>query len=436
MTFSTVFQIQKKGVGSVNAEGEANEYETLKQSFTTYFTPKQNSTYEIYKFRPAKQTRGETIDEFHTRLRTLANICDFHDVKQEILTQILHGCLSSRLRRRGLMTNLPLDQLLAEARSYELAECRAAEIEGVTVGVNKVTLFRRGRGRYRISSNRGSFSHGPTSRDQSDRGGSRGHYNSRGRGGGSHRKSSNQGGFSQHGATNTCRYCGGPFPHLTPCPAKGKQCRSCQKIGHFARVCESTNHEVRQVMQGTESDFSDGVDDVQFVFAVSNSVTNTPTVETRICDTNISFFIDTGASINIADYQSYQKIYPRPKLQPHSPMIYAYGSQSALPVIGIFSTQIIHKNANTTSTFYVVKTDSKLTHGNLLSGETAQKLGILQFALSSSMQANVTPMNVSEQFPKLFANGVDKISDIKIKFHIDPSVQPVSQRHRRIPFHV
>ena len=189
-------------------------------------------------------------------------------------------------------------------------------------------------------------------------------------------------------------------------------------------------------MQGTESDFSDGEDDVQFVFAVNNSVTKTPTVETRICDTNISFLIDTGASVNIIDYQSYQIFCPRPKLQPHSPMIYAYGSQSTLPVTGNFSTQIIHKNANTTSTFYVVKTDSKLTHGNLLSGETAQKLGILQFALSPSMQANVTPMNVSEQFPKLFADGVGKISDIKIKLHIDPSVQPVSQRHRRIPFHV
>ena len=94
-----------------------------------------------------KQTREETIDEFHTRLRTLANTCDFQYVKQEIMTQILHGCLSSHLRRKGLMTNLPLDQLLTEARSYELAECRAAEIEGVTVGVNKVNQFRRGCGK-------------------------------------------------------------------------------------------------------------------------------------------------------------------------------------------------------------------------------------------------------------------------------------------------
>ena len=79
-------------------------------------------------------------EEFHTRLRTLANTCEFRDVKQEIMTQILHGCLSSHLRRKGLMTNLPLDQLLAEARSYE--------IKSVTVGVNKVTQFRRGCGHH------------------------------------------------------------------------------------------------------------------------------------------------------------------------------------------------------------------------------------------------------------------------------------------------
>ena len=38
-------------------------------------------------------------------------------------------------------------------------------------------------------------------------------------------------------------------------------------------------------------------------------------------------------------------------------------------------------------------------------------------------------------FP-VFVDGVGRISDIKIKLRIDPSVQPVSQRHRCIPFHV
>ena len=44
------FSDEQKGVVSVNAAGEASEYKTLKHSFTTYFTPKQNSTYEICKF--------------------------------------------------------------------------------------------------------------------------------------------------------------------------------------------------------------------------------------------------------------------------------------------------------------------------------------------------------------------------------------------------
>ena len=59
---------------------------------------------DTYKFWQAKQRWGEMIDEFYTRLRTLANTCDLHDVRQEILTQILHGCLSSRLRRKDWWT--------------------------------------------------------------------------------------------------------------------------------------------------------------------------------------------------------------------------------------------------------------------------------------------------------------------------------------------
>ena len=118
----------------------------------------------------------------------------------------------------------------AAASSYELAEWVRLR---VTVGFNKVTQCRRGRGRYCRSSNRGSSSHGPTSGDQSDRGGSRGDYNNTSRGGYLHRQSSNRGGFSRHGAMNTCRNHGGHFPHLTPCPAKEKQFKSCKKIGQL-----------------------------------------------------------------------------------------------------------------------------------------------------------------------------------------------------------
>ena len=35
----------------------------------------------------------------------------------------------------------------------------------------------------------------------------------------------------------TCRNCGGMYPHVENCPAKNKQCKSCGKYNHFAKVC-------------------------------------------------------------------------------------------------------------------------------------------------------------------------------------------------------
>jgi hypothetical protein len=111
------------------AEQRGDTYADLKKSFTEYFTPKQNTTYEIFKFRQAVQQQQESIDAYHTRLRSLAALCEFHDKDSEILSQILQGCTSARLRRKALKENYNLKQVLDEARADELSEVRAAEME-------------------------------------------------------------------------------------------------------------------------------------------------------------------------------------------------------------------------------------------------------------------------------------------------------------------
>jgi hypothetical protein len=62
----------------------------------------------------------------YIRLRTLASTCEFHEVDQEILSQIVEGCQSTRLRRRALRDNFDLDKVLDEARALELSEKRAS----------------------------------------------------------------------------------------------------------------------------------------------------------------------------------------------------------------------------------------------------------------------------------------------------------------------
>lgn len=68
---------------------------------------------------------------------------------------------------------------------------------------------------------------------------------------------------------------------------------------------------------------------------------------------------------------------------------------------------------------------------NLLSSHTAQSLGMIHFAFTSTLEKTA-----AAQLPQIFEDGMGKIKGITIKLHIDQSVQPITQRHRRIPFHV
>ena len=71
-------------------------------ALTTHFTPKRNREYDVYKFRQAKQEKGEDITAFYIRLKQLSRTCEFADSDREIKSQIVQNCESSRLRRRTL----------------------------------------------------------------------------------------------------------------------------------------------------------------------------------------------------------------------------------------------------------------------------------------------------------------------------------------------
>jgi hypothetical protein len=82
--------------------GTESDYDTAKTKLQEYFEPQQNRRYAVYQFRQAKQEPQETLDQFHTRLRSLAQTCAFHDVDFEIEQQIITAGTSSRIRKRAL----------------------------------------------------------------------------------------------------------------------------------------------------------------------------------------------------------------------------------------------------------------------------------------------------------------------------------------------
>ena len=370
-------------------------YVTLKTSLTNYFEPKKNVDYETFVFRQARQEQGETTDKFCTRLRKLASTCEFTNLDRELKRQILQGRTSNRLRRRGLRDDLSLQDLLQQARTLELADARASEMERAE---NANAVQHREKTQKRNSSSK---------------------------------------------QTKKCGWCGGQRHKREQCPAQGKICLNCGKENHFANACRAPKeaskgdkprrrpqkpHKVRQVEEQ-----SDSSTDAESVFTVGKG--KTPRVKTKLCGVETEFLVDSGATVNVIHSSTKQKVCPKVKLRQPCPRIQAYGASEPLQIAGFFEAEIRYRDQSVKDRFYVVECEKTTT--NLLSAQTAQELGLVQFAFTVHMPEQVeTAQKIADSFPKIFDSEFGKIKDVKIKLHIDENVHPVSQRTRRVPLHI
>ena len=171
--------------------------------------------------------------------------------------------------------------------------------------------------------------------------------------------------------------------------------------------------------------------DMCFQFArkpLPSNLQSTSNCEGKRC----SFIIDSGASVNLIDEPTYNKFDIQPELKPAKSKVFTYGSTKPMEVLGTFESDIESKTRFTCATFYV----TKCTHGSLLSYQTASELSLIQICVNSIQEHDfMTVEDLKQLHPELF-NGVGKLTHFQVKLHIDESVQPVAQPHRRIPSHI
>ena len=167
------------------------------------------------------------------------------------------------------------------------------------------------------------------------------------------------------------------------CPAKGKKCHNCEKYGHFSKVCRGqrksdyNESKVHHIASSQENTVSSGSDD-EFIHTVtrhnqSNARRPKPEATISIGKSKISMLIDSGASVNIMDMDTFSKLSPALTLQKSSTKIHAYGNVHSLFVEGKFTAIVETRRRYATATFYVVQGSS----GCLLSYDTASDLGLI-----------------------------------------------------------
>ncbi|GFN77287.1 ribosomal protein l15 [Plakobranchus ocellatus] len=222
-----------------------------------------------------------------------------NDIDREVLAQLIEGVTPSKLRRKALRDRLILSQFIAEARDEELTDTQTKEIEASTERACPISARTHKKGAAKSK----PWNPNPNTRIKQN-------TNSR------------------------CRDCGGPFPHSTSCPAKGKACLNCKKPNHFAKVCRSKKAEVKQITEGSS--------ETEEIFTLRSSK-KVPTTSVVINNQNISFIIDTGASVNVITEATYNNMKKKPQLKPSSTVIYGYKAVQKLPVLGCFTSTASHK---------------------------------------------------------------------------------------------
>ncbi|XP_064475331.1 uncharacterized protein K02A2.6-like [Ornithodoros turicata] len=370
-----------------------SDYDTAVACLKQHFAPKKNVVYERHVFRLARQNPGETLDQFHVRLRKLSTTCEFTDVDKELLSQIIEGTTSQRLRRTALReTDVTLDKVLATGRSLENAEVQATSIENPAQSHSV----------QKIETKKGTHSTRPKNKARDKR------------------------------RTERCTGCGGSWPHpngKTTCPAWGATCLKCHKRNHFARWCRSTAEGTATIQSLTTSSKPQSslrqASSEESVFHVQSVINNLPVITVIVNKTPVDFFLDTGSGVNVVGEQTWSEHFQE-TLEETRTRLVPYGLKQEIPVMGTFTATFKTQGKSVRAPIFVVKGPQ----ASLLSYQTASELNLINIVQSVGQETSV---DARREFPRLL-EGLGKLKNFQVKLAISSNVKPVAQRHRRIPF--
>lgn len=210
---------------------DKTKYEEVVKLFEGYFAPQSNKNHARYVFGFMAQGDvnhvGETIDDFATRLRLAARVCDFEtdDVESELKRQLLRGTTCELLRK----------ELLA-----------AGDDETMDVAIKKT--------REKLTIERQSkvtVAMGPTVKSEPISAV------------GSRPTRKGEWGNGKRAGDGVCTRCGREYPHTNrPCPAEGKKCRECGGMNHFAWTmgCPKKRGGINNVQSGGQDSSSEDDD--------------------------------------------------------------------------------------------------------------------------------------------------------------------------------
>ena len=378
-------------------DSEDDVYTKAACALDNYFHTRTNIPYERHIFRQLQQRDDESVDQFATRLRRQADICEFGDQRDDnIRDQLIDKCKSSVLRKNLLeKRDITLEAALSVGRAKEAAEKQSTYMTNDNLKSDSEVNAVGGKPDPHVKKQVK-----PVRKGKCFRCGREGHY-----------------------------------AKDKECPARNEVCWRCQKIGHYQSQRRSkgsgssSNGPQRhpRSRRVNAADTGSGEEsEGEFAFIVDDKTVHDGCIDVCVGGVMLSdVLIDSGATCNLIDKATWQFLkekHVKCKSEKVTKKIYAYGSTKPLKTLGVF-TACVEIGGYKTKAEFVVKDGSGRP---ILGRDTAVELSVLRVG----REVNA----VSEMdFPGLF-DGVGKLKGYQAKLHINTEVRPVAQNPRRVPY--
>ena len=414
-------------------------FDSMVQRMLERYKPTKNTTLGNFEFHKLRQHDDERFDDFVNRVKKEAENCNFTcasdtcDVRDTLIRdQVVIGTSNNEIRRHALKDQWKLEELCVRGR----------QLEAASQGARRLVQEERREVRSEVSRVAGKYS----------------------------KKNRLQQRQKEESTKKKCNFCNGTSCRGgRECFARSKECFACGKKGHIkgAPACPKlTSDSVktpsnRRVEEGdsdeSESDSDEAaiarvpvknIRSCRYVAHVRRSEarrsskrgsTSKFEVEIVVKERKIPAFADTGADVSVMSAKLAADL--GLQLEKTKMRLKPFGSKS-LKCGGSYMGTVMFGANVANIKFYIVPRDVE----TLLSGAAAEALGIISVhrgdqsdirrcEVKTDFEADESVTAILESFPEC-TEGVGKLKNYQVKFHVDDTVEPVACPLRPVPYHL
>ncbi|XP_053686346.1 uncharacterized protein K02A2.6-like [Sabethes cyaneus] len=236
--------------------------------------------------------------------------------------------------------------------------------------------------------------------------------------------------YKSQNADFSCYNCGrrNHIASAEVCPAKGKICHLCKRVGHFQSRCrfrklqdKSTIHSKKIRLVEEEKNDTQILEDNGKTYYAFHTGNDSNIVKCEIGGVALDVLIDSGSDVNLVTDAAWQHLKQKnvkihQSAKGSSRILRGYASNIPLTILRTFITDVQISGKSIRAEFYVIKGGQRC----LLGDQTSKSLGILKVGLDIHLIGTDT---------KPFS----KIKDVQVHIQMDSGVKPIFQPLRRVP---